>query len=233
MAHQTRLGISFYLLITTFCFFASALAAAASQTNNRPQPDLQSSADFGVLEKRDRQPVPSLEELGCTVEQSSRRGYYKVTHETNEKLDFYMEAKADDKTQTLTLYSVRKGNPSPFETRKAFLAFWQHATNKGADDLLSFTYLGVDNPDTIGAIGEVQDSMNPKCTDDGMCTVTFEEPRPFYFLMDEAPHADIVSSIPYEFEGFERHFVESFDWSDTRKTQKWNFWFRINFELDK
>ncbi|TQN66041.1 hypothetical protein CSHISOI_09497, partial [Colletotrichum shisoi] len=231
MAHQRRPGISLYLLIFTDFFFSPALAAAATPTENRSQPDLQSSADSGVLEKRDRRPVPSLEELGCTVEQSSRRGYYKVRHKTNETLDFYMEAKADDKMQTLTINSARNGNSSPFEIRHAFLAFWQHATNKSADDLLSLTFLGVGNSDTIGAIAQVQNSMNPKCADDGVCTVTFEEPTPFYFLMDEASHAGIVSSIPYEFEGFERHYVESFDWGDTRKTQKWNDWFRVNFEL--
>ncbi|TKW53520.1 hypothetical protein CTA1_4298 [Colletotrichum tanaceti] len=229
MARPRIFGIIFTLLISTFILFASAESTLANIWSRFGR---QSPVDSDVPKKPWLRSVRSLENLDCTVK-PTKHPYYKVTHQNTEnKFDFVMEAKAIDATKELTIKGVQEGDPPPpFETREAFLALWQYAAKTGFENLLSFTYLGVNDPDTIEAIREVEQSLNPGCTDEGMCTVTLEDPKHFNILLNRTLPADDVKMIPYDFEGFERHYLASFDWGNTSHITNKNFWFRINLEL--
>ncbi|TDZ25271.1 hypothetical protein Cob_v001800 [Colletotrichum orbiculare MAFF 240422] len=182
-------------------------------------------SDLRGLLPRARKPVPSLSDLGCDVTATGNGDWMEVGHGD----DFVMQARVDDDTETLYRKYADHTDPKNrrVKAREVTVAFWKDYSKYAVKHLRHIVYTDMANKDTLRATAYVKKTWDPDCSG-GWCRVSWSNKEAFAYLISKSPHAAGSNAIPNEFEEFSKHYVSSFDWSDSDDDMDED-WFRANF----
>ncbi|TDZ38592.1 hypothetical protein CTRI78_v010797 [Colletotrichum trifolii] len=175
---------------------------------------------------RQRRPVRSMQELGCTIGWST--GISGVNcYDGGGNLELSIEIQNDAEEKTIHRQWAKQRDPKrrTVTAREVMLSFWKEKSGLPLEDLRHVVYEDITNQESKDAVQYVQSKFRPWC-DGQRCKAAYTETEAFQYLIDKSPHAKGSKRFVDEFTEFSNLFISSFEWAEVGRTPR--LWLKVN-----